>query len=154
MMIDGLITLDTTASTLDSTTAFTWDADIILGIVEIVWATSLASFNLRLLGTLTIDAIEFDRRMYRAPYSNFWFLEGDGRPNAQLVRVSADVWDDRGITYAQNPLRVYRERSLLTTRVRAAFGSFDVAAMQSYSYTPIESGYRVEIVFVTLNGRS
>ena len=154
-MIDGFVTLDTTDSTLDSTTAFTWDADVLLGIVGIEWQSSLfANSNLYVLGTLTIDAIQFDRRLYRAPYSTLWFNEGDGRPNAQLVRVSFDLWDDRGITYAQNPLRVYRDRAVLATNVRAVFGSFPIEAMQSYAYAPIESGYRVDVVFVTTSGRS
>lgn len=147
------ITLDTTASTLDSTTAFTWDADVGTGYVAV---QDNAGASVYYVGTLRLEAFSFDREMLRNPYGNSWFQAGDGRIGPQLIRVTAEVWSDAatGIAVAAPLVEALRAAAEDAANVRVVFGTYNVAALQSFARTPIEAGYRVEMVFVTIDGRN
>jgi hypothetical protein len=153
-MLDDLLTADSTTVTAD-TTLFTADNDIVLGLIEIVYpVNATVSRNLRMFGNIAAERLDFNRRMYRAPYGGSWAQEGDGRVGPQLVRATAEIWDDRGITYAQTALRVNRGYCETATQVRSVWGTYPVAALQQYAYQPIEAGYRLDIVFISTSGRS
>lgn len=148
------ITLDTTASTLDSTTAFTWDADVTaVGYVALQTSAGAVSY---LLGTVRAESISFAREMVRNPYGSTWFQAGDGRVGPQLIRVTAEVWSDAatGIEIAAPLVEALRAAAEDAGEVRVIFGTYFVAALQSFARTPIEAGYRVEMVFVTEDGRN
>lgn len=150
----GFTTLDTTLVTLDSTTAFTWDEDAPAqaGFVNILDSTNSWSF---LVGNARPESIEFDRQLQRNPFGSSWFQSGSGTIGPQLVRVTGEVFSDaaNGITSAValvEDVRVAAEDAVL---LRVTWADFEVLALQSFARTPIEAGYRVDMVFVTASGR-
>lgn len=148
------ITLDTTASTLDSTTAFTWDADVsVIGWLALETMAGVSSY---LIGTVRAESIAFARELLRNPYGSTWFQAGDGRIGPQLIRVTTEVWSDAstGIAVAAPLVEALRASAEDAAKVRVVFGTYFVAALQSFIRTPIEAGYRVEMVFVTEDGRN
>lgn len=147
------ITLDTTSVTLDSTTAFTWDADVGTGYVALQDNAGASAYY---IGTLRLEGIAFDREMLRNPYGSSWFQAGDGRIGPQSIRVTAEVWSDAatGIAVAAPLVEALRAAAEDAAKVRVVFGTYFVAALQSFIRTPIEAGYRVEMVFVTEDGRN
>lgn len=151
----SFVTLDTTAITLDSTTAFTWDEDAPAsnGIVLFRASTGAWSF---IVGNARAEAITFDRQMLRNPYGTTWFQSGSGTLGPQLIRVTGEVWSaaSDGITSAFTTVEDVRMAAEDAVLVRVIFGDYDVLALQSFARSPIEAGYRVEMVFVTASGRN
>ena len=148
------ITLDTTASTLDSTTAFTWDADVsAVGWLALETTAGATSY---LMGTVRAESISFAREMLRNPYGSTWFQAGDGRVGPQSIRVTAEVWSDAatGIAVAAPLVEALRAAAEDAAKVRVVFGTYFIAALASFVRSPIEAGYRVEMVFVTEDGRN
>lgn len=149
-----IVTMDSTLVTLDSTTAFTWDQDTVsvtpAGFVDIYVNSTVT----RVTGNARLESIAFNRQMLRNPYGGTWFQAGDGSVGPQLLRVTAEVWDETGIVAAATEVEAVRIAAEDSTLVQTPFGEYDVTALQSFSRSPIESGYRVELVFVTTSGRN
>jgi hypothetical protein len=149
------VTLDTTLSTLDSTTAFTWDADAIARNGFVLWQDSTGSWSY-IVGNARAESISFDREMLRNPFGSVWFQAGSGRPGPQLLRVTGEVWSvaNDGIVTAAGDVNAVQGSAEDAVLVKVIFGDYDVLALQSFARTPIEAGYRVDMVFVTASGRN
>jgi len=149
------VTLDTTLSTLDSTTAFTWDEDApaLSGLVYFQAASGSWSY---IVGNAQADSISFDREMLRNPFGTVWFQAGSGRSGPQLLRVTGEVWSvaNDGIVTAAGDVNAVQGNAEDAVLVRVIFGDYDVLALQSFVRSPIEAGYRVEMLFVTASGRN
>jgi hypothetical protein len=148
------VTLDTTAITLDSTTAFTWDEDAPASNGYVLFRNALGSWSY-IVGNARAEVITFDRQMLRNPYGTSWFQSGSGTLGPQLIRVTGEVWSNAsdGITSAFTTVEDVRIAAEDTVLVRVIFGDYGVVALQSFARAPIEAGYRVDMVFVTESGR-
>jgi hypothetical protein len=144
-------TLDRTDVTLDSTTAFTWDEDIFaaFGYVLLFDTADVAS---AVRGDARAEGISFDRELHRNPFGQSWFTSGGGRLGPQLLRVTLEVWSD-SIANAHAETEALRVRAEDCARVLTSYGEWPILALQSFSRSPIEAGYRVDAVFVTAQGR-
>jgi hypothetical protein len=150
-----LITMDSTLVTLDSTTAFTWDQDVVAGF-GFVTITTASSTTISFVGDARAEAIQFDRQMLRNPYGTSWFQSGSGTLGPQLIRVTGEVWSTAsdGITSAFTTVEAVRAAAEDAVLVEVSWGTFDILALQSFARSPIEAGYRVDMVFVTESGRN
>lgn len=150
-----LITMDSTLVTLDSTTAFTWDQDVVAGF-GFVTITTASSTTISFVGDARAEAIQFDRQMLRNPYGTSWFQAGSGTLGPQLIRVTGEVWSTAsdGITSAFTTVESVRAAAEDAVLVEASWGTFDILALQSFARSPIAAGYRVDMVFVTESGRN
>lgn len=151
----SFVTLDTTAITLDSTTAFTWDEDAPASNGFVIFRAASGAWSF-IVGNARAEAITFDRQMLRNPYGTTWFQSGSGTLGPQLIRVTGEVWSaaSDGITSAFTTVEDVRMAAEDAVLVRVIFGDYDVLALQSFARSPIEAGYRVEMVFVTASGRN
>jgi hypothetical protein len=129
----------------------TWDGGLFAGFTQ--WELSNGTRLVIPLSNVRTRPFQFDRRMLRAPFGSTWFQAGDGRRGVEVVTVSVDVVNDAGgITDAAllaNQLAVSAAGVIL---IDSPFGFFDVLALSSFSRVPIESGYRFDFAFGTLNG--
>ena len=150
----SFVTLDTTAITLDSTTAFTWDEDAPATNGYVLFRNVLGSWSY-IVGNARAEVITFDRQMLRNPFGSVWFQAGSGRPGPQLLRVSGEVWSvaNDGIVTAAGDVSAVQAAAEDAVLIRVIFGDFDILALQSFARAPIEAGYRVDMVFVTESGR-
>jgi len=145
-------TLDRTDVTLDSTTAFTWDEDAFAPFGFVLFTDFFGGASLA-RGDARAEAIAFDRELHRNPFGQSWFTSGGGRPGPQLLRVTVEVWSD-SIVNANAVAEQLRARVESCERVETSYGSWQIWALQSFSRTPIEAGYRVDLVLVTAQGRN
>jgi hypothetical protein len=148
-------TLDSTLVTLDSTTAFTWDEDAPAATGFVALRTSSGSWEF-VVGNARAESIEFDRQMLRNPYGSTWFQAGVGTVGPQLVRVTGEVFSSAadGILSAAAEVAALEAAAEDAVLLRVVWGDFNLLALQSFSRSPIEAGYRVDMVFVTESGRN
>lgn len=143
--------MDSTSVTLDSTTAFTWDQDVFAVPGLILLQDGSVTTPVR--GDVRAEGISFDRELHRNPYGSVWFTSGSDVTNPQLVRVTAEVWSS-SIEVAHADVEAVRVACEDATLLIASYGEWSIAALQSFGRSPIEAGYRLDIVFVTISGRS
>ena len=147
-----IVTMDNTTITLDSTTAFTWDQNIVtspFGFVDLLVSSTKTS----IMAVARAEGITFNRALHRNPYGTTWFQSGDGGMGPQSIRITTEVWDEAGIDTAAAELETLRGVAETATEIRTPFGQYFVAALQSFTRVPIESGYRVDMVFISSTGR-
>jgi hypothetical protein len=130
----------------------TWDGGLFGGFTQ--WTQSFGPREVIPLSNVRTQAFQYDRRMFRAPFgTTVWHQEGDGRRGVQLVNVSVDVIDDaNGITDAAFIANALANVAQFVTEIECPYGKFDVLALSSFTRSPIESGYRFNFAFGTLNG--
>jgi hypothetical protein len=129
----------------------TWDAGLFSGMVEL--ELDDASKVLLLLANVRIEGFTYDRSMFRSPYGTVWHQEGDFRRLVETITVQAHIVDDaNGISDAAIDAGTLAVALRSVVRVESAIGDWVVAALESYSRQPVESGYRFDIQFVTFDG--
>jgi hypothetical protein len=138
-------------STKFSATVPTWDAGMFYGYSQ--WELANGSKLLIPLSNVRTQAFDYDRRLFRAPYGTIWHQEGDERRGVENVNVIVDVVDDAdGITDAATLANALAGDAPNVVLIDAPFAQFNVLALTSYSRVPIESGYRFDFSFVTVDG--
>lgn len=142
--------MDSTTVTLD-TTSFTWDQDAFAtpGLILIQDGSSTKPVR----GDVRAESISFDRELHRNPYGSSWFSSGSYVANPQFVRVTAEVWAS-SIEDAHADAELVRVACEDATLLVTSYGEWPIAALQSFSRSPIEAGYRLDILFVSISGRS
>jgi hypothetical protein len=129
----------------------TWDGGLFGGFTQ--WQLSDGSRLVIPLSNVRTQAFQYDRRMFRAPFGIVWHQEGDARRGVELVNVSVEVVDDAdGITDAALLANQLAGSAAGVILIDSPFGQFDVLALSSFTRSPIESGYRFNFTFGTLNG--
>jgi hypothetical protein len=129
----------------------TWDGGLFGGFTQ--WQLSDGTRLVIPLSNVRTQAFQYDRRMFRAPFGSVWHQEGDARRGVELVNVSVEVVDDAdGITDAALLANQLAGSASSVILIDSPFGFFDVLALSSFTRSPIESGYRLNFAFGTLNG--
>jgi hypothetical protein len=143
-------TFDIDTVTFDASVP-TWDGGLWAGNVQL----ELANGNLVpvVLANVRAEAFTYDRSMFRSPYGTVWHQEGDFRRLVESITVQAQVVDDAGgISDAAGDADALALLLPDVVRVESNWGAWDIAALESYSRQPVESGYRFDVQFVTFDG--
>jgi hypothetical protein len=143
-------TFDIDTVTFDASVP-TWDGGLWAGNVQL----ELANGNLVpvVLANVRAEAFTYDRSMFRSPYGSVWHQEGDSRRLVESITVQAWVVDDaNGITDAATTAAALAAILPTVVRVESNWGNWDVAAVESFSRQPVESGYRFDIQYITFGG--
>ena len=105
------------------------------------------------LANVRTEAFTYDRGMFRSPYGTVWHQQGDYRRLVETITVQAHVLNDaNGISDAAIAADSLAQLLPTVTVVKSSIGEFNVAALASYTRQPVESGYRLDISFVTFDG--
>jgi hypothetical protein len=129
----------------------TWDGGLFAGNVRF----ELSNGNLVpvVLANVRAEAFTYNRSIFRSPYGTVWHQEGDFRRLVESITVQAQVADDAGgISDAAGDADALALLLPDVVRVESSWGAWDIAALESYSRQPVESGYRFDIQFVTFDG--
>jgi hypothetical protein len=129
----------------------TWDAGLFAGYAQL--EAPDGSKILLLLANVRTEGFTYDRAMFRSPYGTVWHQEGDFRRLLEDITVQAHVLDDtNGISDAAIAANNLALALPHVVAVESSIGSFNVAALASFTRQPVESGYRFDIRFITFNG--
>jgi hypothetical protein len=143
-------TFDSDTITFDSDVV-TWDAGFDSGFVLFRFASG-ASVVVP-LATVRTQSFTYDRQMFRSPYGTVWHQEGDARRLAEEVEVSVHVIDDpNGISDAALTATAVIADAVAATRISSVIGEVVVAGLLGYTRQPIESGYRLDFRFASVDG--
>jgi len=143
-------TFDIDTVTFDASVP-TWDGGLFAGNVQFGLANG--TNVLVVLANVRAEAFTYDRSMFRSPYGTVWHQEGDFRRLVENITVQAHVVDDAdGISDAAGDADALALLLPSVVRVEANWGAWDIAALESYSRQPVESGYRFDVQFVTFDG--
>jgi hypothetical protein len=144
------LTFDSGFVTFDSS-FITWDGSGFAGVVFLVLDN--ATVVEVPLANVRTESFSYDRRMFRSPYGTVWHLEGDDRRLVENITVDVFVIDDaNGISDAAIQANALTSVLPNVVRVVGAIGAFDVVALESFTRQPVQSGYRLSIIFVVDTG--
>jgi hypothetical protein len=143
-------TFDNDILTFDATVP-TWDAGLIDGVAQLE-APDGSKIILDLANVRT-ETFTYDKNMFRSPYGTVWHIEGDERRLVERITVQAHVIDDpNGISDAAIQASVIATALPSVVVVESPFGTFNIAALESFVRVPVESGYRLDVTFITFSG--
>jgi hypothetical protein len=143
-------TFDRTDVTFDAEVP-TWDAGLFYGVAQLE-APNGSKIVLKLANVRT-ETFTYDKNMFRSPYGTVWHIEGDERRLVERITVQAHVIDDpSGISDAAITANVVASALPSVVVVESPFGTFNIAALESFVRVPVESGYRLDVTFVTFSG--
>ena len=122
-----------------------------LGTVTITYADTSTEDITRV--NTRASAARYDRRAFRGPYGTTWQVEGSGKREPEEFTLSFEVHADT-IEDASPLVRALLAKLGAAVSVSAPIGSFDSAGILSYAQSPIEAGYRLDVVMLAEAGRT
>ncbi len=99
-----------------------------------------------------LSRVRVDVQHHRAPFGLDWWVSGTRERDPQTVEVTAFAYDD-SIALAAVTARAIIDSFSNATSIVTPFGLFLTAGLLSWSVSPVELGYRVDLVVVALTER-